>query len=115
MRELREFREAYPEFESAGIALAGVSSDSIESHRRWVERLRIPFPLLSDPERSAGRALGLVRRIGIGAWAIELFRRSTLLVDERGSVAVAWSEVRVRGHARQVLAAARALRDVSRP
>lgn len=109
MRELREFREAHSDFAAGGIALAGVSADSLASHARWIERLRIPFPLLSDPERNAGRALGLVRRIGIGGWAVELFRRSTLLVDRHGIVAAAWGDVRVRGHARHVLEAAQAL------
>jgi thioredoxin-dependent peroxiredoxin len=115
VRELREFREAHPQFQDEGIAIAGVSSDTLESHHRWIERLHIPYPLLSDPERIAGRALGLVRRIGIGAWGVELFRRATLLVDERGMVSAAWAEVRVRGHAQQVLAAGRALRRLRRP
>lgn len=109
MRELREFREAHPDFESAGVAVAGVSSDSVDSHRAVIERLHLPFPLLSDPERSAGRTLGLIRRFGWGAWTVELFRRSTLLVDEGGIVVAAWGDVRVRGHARGVLAAARTL------
>lgn len=110
MRELREFREAQPSFEKEGVALAGVSSDTMESHARWIARLRLRFPLLSDPERTAGRALGLVRRIGIGAWGIELFRRATLLADDRGVIVAAWVQVKVRGHAEQVLTAARALR-----
>jgi peroxiredoxin Q/BCP len=110
VRELREFREVHPEFQSRGIALAGVSADSIESHRRWSERLRLPYPLLSDPEHRAGRALGLVRRLGIGSWSVELFRRATLLVDDRGMVAGVWADVRIRGHGREVLKAAEALR-----
>jgi peroxiredoxin Q/BCP len=110
VRELREFREAHPSFEKEGVALAGVSSDTLESHARWMARLHIPYPLLSDPERTAGRALGLVRRVGIGAWGVELFRRATLLIDERGIIVAAWTQVKVRGHAAQVLAAARSLR-----
>jgi peroxiredoxin Q/BCP len=109
VRELREFREVYPEFREHGIELAGVSADTLESHRRWVERLRLPYPLLSDPERSAGNALGLTRRLGIGSWTVELFRRATILVDDHGRVAAVWADVKVRGHARQVLEAALAL------
>ena len=109
MRELREFREAHPEFERADVAVAGVSGDPPASHRAMIERLHLPFPLLSDPDRSAGRALGLIRQFGVGAWKVELFRRATLLVDEHGIVAAAWGDVRVRGHARAVLAAAEVL------
>jgi peroxiredoxin Q/BCP len=109
VRELREFREAHPSFLEAGVSVAGVSTDTLESHAKWIERLHLPYPLLSDPERTAGRALGLVRRVGVGAWGVELFRRATLLVDTRGIIAAAWSQVKVRGHAAQVLEAARAL------
>ena len=109
MRELREFREAHAGFQEAGIALAGVSTDTIESHRRWAERLRISYPLLSDSKRAAGDALGLVRRFGIGGWTIDLFRRATLLVDVRGTIAAGWTQVKIRGHATEVLAAARGL------
>lgn len=109
MRELREFREAFRAFEEAGVAVAGVSADTIENHLRWSARLHIPFPLLADPERTAGHALGLVRRLGIGGWSVELFRRATLLADRDGVVAAAWGNVKVRGHASDVLAAARAL------
>ena len=111
MRELREFREAYPAYEQASVALAGVSTDSPRSHDTWTRRLRIPFPLLSDPDRVAGHALGLVRRLGIGGWSVELFRRATLLARADGIVAAAWTEVRIRGHAAKVLEAARALGD----
>jgi peroxiredoxin Q/BCP len=109
VRELREFREAYPAYQAASVAVAGVSTDSPDSHRKWARRLKIPFPLLSDPERVAGHELGLVRRLGIGGWAVELFRRATLLTNREGLVAAAWSDVHIRGHAEEVLQAARAL------
>ena len=109
MRELREFRGAHPEFERTGVALAGVSTNTVESHREWGARLGLPYPLLADPERRAAEALGLVRRIGVGGWSIDLFRRATLLVDVNGRVAAAWARVRIRSHAAEVLSAARAL------
>jgi len=89
--------------------VAGVNRDTVESNRRWVERLRLPYPVLSDRDSQAGDALGVVRRIGIGEWKLELFRRCTFLIDARGKIAAAWEDVKVRGHARQVLEAAQAL------
>jgi len=93
-----------------GVAVAGVSRDSIASHRSWIQRLGLPYPLLHDRDRAASRALGLFRTIGIGSWSIELFRRSTLLVDDEGRIAALWGQVKIRGHAAEVLAAGRALR-----
>lgn len=109
MRELREFRERHGDFERAGVAVAGVSRNTLAQHREWAERLRLPYPLLADPEMRAARALGLVHTLGLGGWNVELFRRATLLVDADGIVAAVWGKVKVRGHARQVLDAALAL------
>jgi len=110
VRELREFRERYGDFEREGVRVAGVSRDTVEKHREWAQRLRIPYPLLADPGMSAARALGLVHTLGLGGWNVDLFRRATLLVDADGTVAAVWGRVKVRGHAQQVLDAARALR-----
>lgn len=61
----------------------------------------------------AADAFGGLRRIGIGGWTIELFRRRTVLADRHGVVAALWERVHVRGHAAEVLAAAKVLeRDI---
>src|SRR2546425_1599054 len=106
---MREFRAHYPELQSAGLEVAGISTDTPESSRVWSRRLRLPYPLLSDVERSAGTEFGVVRRLGVGSWSIEFFRRATFLVDARGVVVAQWDRVKIRGHALEVLDFARAL------
>jgi len=78
-------------------------------NRTWAQRLRLPYPILSDPERVAAEAFGGLRRLGFGAWTVELFRRRTVLADRRGTIAALWERVKIRGHAAEVLRAARAL------
>ena len=90
-----------------------MSRDTIESHRAWIRRLQLPFPLLHDRDRAAARALGMFRTVGLGGWSVELFRRSTVLVDDEGLIAAIWGRVKIRGHATEVLEAARALRRAS--
>ena len=109
MRELREFRERYGAFDQAGVAIAGVSPDTPGGNREWRRRLALPYPLLSDPERAAAEAFGLLRRIPLGVWKLDLFRRATLLIDRDGVIARLWTNVRIRGHAAEVFEAARAL------
>ena len=115
MRELREFREAHERFEAAGVALAGVSPDTLETHHWWSDRLKLRYPLLADPEHASARALGLTRRIGIAGWSVELFRRTTLLAGRDGRIAAVWGQVRVKGHAAEVLRAAAALAALPAP
>ena len=109
MRELREFRAHHAEFVAAGVTLAGVSRDSVSSNRHWVERLGLSYPILSDSDGVLGRSVGVLRGIQVGGWSIEFLRRSTLLAGADGRIAVVWTNVRIRGHALQVLDAARAL------
>jgi thioredoxin-dependent peroxiredoxin len=110
---MREFRAHYDALKEAGIEVAGVSTDTPESSREWARRMDLPFPLLSDEEREAGAAFGVIRRVGIGAWNVEFFKRSTFLVDARGIVVAMWRKVKVRGHAAEVLELARALPAVT--
>ena len=109
MRELREFRVHHDEYVRNGLAVAGVTRDSVSSNREWSGRLGLPYPLLSDPEGVAGAEFGVMRRLMIGGWKIDLFRRSTYLVDLKGVIAAVWREVKVRGHAQDVLETSRAL------
>jgi peroxiredoxin Q/BCP len=109
VRELREFRVHHHEFVASGIAVAGVSRETVEANAKWAARLELPYPLLSDRDGAAGRALHAVRTLPVALWTIELMRRATYLIDTRGIVAATWTRVRIRGHAREVLEAARAL------
>jgi thioredoxin-dependent peroxiredoxin len=109
VRELREFRERHAAFAAEGIEVAGINADTVEGNRHWAERLRIPYPLLSDPARSAAEAFGGLRRIALGTWSVEFFRRRTVLADRQGIVAAVWETVQVRGHAAEVLRSARGL------
>jgi peroxiredoxin Q/BCP len=111
---MREFRVHHPEFGAAGIAVAGVSREAASANAEWARRLGLPYPLLSDREGEAGHSFGVTRRVGIGGWNIEFFRRCTFLADATGTVAAVWGTVKVRGHAAQVLAAARGVAGARR-
>ena len=87
-----------------------MTRDTVESNALWTRRLKLPYPLLSDTDGAAGRAFGITRQIGIGGWKIEFFRRASILLDVHGVVAAVWEDVKVRGHATDVLEVARALR-----
>lgn len=109
MRELREFRVAHDRFAERGLVVAGVNRESPETNTRWARRLDLPYPLLSDHEQKAGDALRVIRRLGLGSWTVDLYRRATFLIDAHGLIAAVWGNVKVRGHAGQVLVAAEAL------
>jgi peroxiredoxin Q/BCP len=114
VREAREFRVHHDEFVRDGVHVAGVTREPPAANLRWSERLQLPYPMLSDADGTVSRELRVTRQVNLGAWKLDLVRRSTLLVDPRGIIAAVWSRVHIRGHAAEVLAAARAANGLSR-
>ncbi len=99
------FRDAFPDFEHAGVRVLGVSPDSVASHQRFVGKYSLPFTLLSDTEHELATHYGV--------WALKKnygreymgIVRSTFVVDASGVVRNVWRGVRVNGHVSEVQAA----------
>src|SRR5215467_8116368 len=55
-RESQDFRDLCGAFRKAGVDIIGVSRDSVKSHDKFIEKERLPFPLLSDEEEKVCKA-----------------------------------------------------------
>ena len=107
--ENKDFSALAGEFDKAGVALLGVSKDPPKKHQKFTAKHGLVAPLASDPE-----AMGLADALGI--WTEKNMygrsymgmERTTFLVDADGSIVQVWRKVKVRGHAEEVLAAAKA-------
>ena len=73
------FRDLHAEFAALGIEVFGLSTQSSEEQREAAERLRLPYPLLSDADLAWAGALGLPT---FQADGLILIRRLTLVVDD---------------------------------
>lgn len=74
-REACSIRDLSPRLRSTGLAVAGVSPQSPESHRAFREKYHLPFPLLADLDRFVIRLYDVLGPLGIGV------RRATYLID----------------------------------
>jgi peroxiredoxin Q/BCP len=45
-------------FGATGFHLAGISKDTVESHRKFSEKLQLRYPLLAEPDMTMPHALG---------------------------------------------------------
>jgi len=110
--QAQEFTKAMPAFKKLGVAVLGVSKDTIESHCKFRDKHKLNFPLLSDPDGAMLEAYG--------AWGEKIMYgkkrkgilRSTVLIDGNGKVAKHWDRVTAKGHAEAVLAA---IKDLGAP
>jgi peroxiredoxin Q/BCP len=101
-KEACEFTERLDDFVRMDATVLGVSTDSTASHRKFAEKHKLTFELLSDPKHEAIGAYG--------AWQPKKFMgrefmgtvRSTFIVDPMGKVAYVWPSVNPWGHANEV-------------
>jgi len=108
--ENKDFTALADEFAGAGVALLGVSKDSVEKHRKFADKHALSVSLASDAgEAGLSDALGIwTEKVNYGRTYMGMIR-TTYLVDSNGAIAQIWPKVKVAGHAAAVLAAARAL------
>jgi peroxiredoxin Q/BCP len=78
--EMQTFTERYDELFGEGVVVAGISSDSVDSHVRFAQSLGVPFKLLSDLDLAVARKYGSAGSEGRA-------RRSVYLIDRNGKVA----------------------------
>jgi peroxiredoxin Q/BCP len=101
--EADEFSKEYKKFKKDGIEILGISKDDVDSHKKFCEKMKIPYILLSDTETKVAKQFGV--------WGKKKFMgkeymgviRSTFLVDEKGKIFKAYPKVKAAGHAKQVL------------
>jgi peroxiredoxin Q/BCP len=108
--EAKDFSALAGEFSAAGVALLGVSKDSPQKHRNFIEKQGLTVPLATDSaEGGLSDALGIWAEKQLYGKRFMGMVRTTYLLDAEGRIARVWNKVKVKGHAEEVLAAARAL------
>jgi peroxiredoxin Q/BCP len=103
------FRDLAPAFRRIRTTIIGVSTDSLDSHRRFRDKMKFPFELGSDADHAVATLFGVWKQKNMYGRKMMGIERSTFLIDAKGAVRREWRKVRVAGHAEQVLEAAREL------
>jgi len=99
-KEACAFRDGFARFQAAGMVVLGCSVDSTDSHKDFIRKYNIPFPLLLDPDRKIAAAYGAANGIPI----LGLDRRITYVIDENGIIARVYPKVDPAVHSGQILA-----------
>ena len=101
--EARAFREMHEAFQKEGAEVFGISSDSVESHKKFAVEHELPFRLLSDPDKKVREMFGAV---GIGGMPA----RVTYVADRKGIVRMVFSSmVQGKKHSEVAIEAIRSL------
>jgi peroxiredoxin Q/BCP len=107
--ENKDFSALLPAFEKAGTAVLGVSKDPQAKHAKFAAKHGLTVPLATDADGGLSDALGVWGEKSLYGGLFLGMHRTTYLIDADGRIARVWRKVKVKGHAAEVLEAARAL------
>ena len=103
--EACSLRDNYERFLAQGYVVIGVSAQDARSHKKFIEKYNLPFPLICDTEHRLMEELGvwgekkMAGRTYMGAF------RTTFITDEEGTIVQIFTpkEIKVKEHAAQIL------------
>ena len=101
--EADEFSKNYNKFKKAGIHIIGISKDDADSHKKFCEKMKIPFVLLADTKTEVAKKFGVWGKKKFMGREYMGVSRSTFLVNEKGKIFKAFPKVKAAGHADEVL------------
>ena len=103
--EADEFSKEYNKFKKVGIEIVGISKDDVESHKKFCQKMKIPYILLADTGTDVAKKFGVWGKKKFMGKEYMGIIRSTFLVDEKGKIFKAFPKVKPAGHAKEVLEA----------
>ena len=102
-REACGLRDRFAEFQQLKAVVLGISVDSVESHKEFAGKLKLPFPLLADGQKKVVQAYGV--------WGEQQFMgktylgisRTSFLIDPKGTIAKIYPKVKPEEHTEEIL------------
>ncbi len=107
--EAKDFTSLAGEFAKAGATVYGMSKDKPAKLAKFAEKYDLSVTLLSDEASDATEQMGAWVEKSMYGKKYMGIERSTYLVGKDGKVVQVWNNVKVKGHAEEVLAAVKAL------
>lgn len=92
------------QFKEKGACVVGISKDSVASHQHFIEKLDLPFTLLSDPERQAIEAYGVWKEKKMCGKVSMGVVRSSFIIDENGILRGIYENVKAADNPAKMLA-----------
>lgn len=103
------FRDAFEQFQKAGITVLGISRDTVKAQKKFKDKYELPYDLLADPDMLLINRFDLVKPKNMYGKLVKGVKRTTYLIapaDAKGHQRLihTFEEVTPKGHAEEVLA-----------
>jgi len=107
-KEACNFRDELPKFSKLDAVILGVSPDSVESHRKFAEKYKLPFSLLSDEKKEVCDKYGAWQEKSMYGKKYMGVVRTTFIINEKGIIKKIFPKVKVEDHNKEVMEALKA-------
>ncbi|MFA5298256.1 MAG: thioredoxin-dependent thiol peroxidase [Lutibacter sp.] len=101
--EACNLRDNYHSFLAKGYEVLGVSADSAKRQQNFIEKNKLPFPLLADEDKTVINAFGVWGPKKFMGREYDGIHRTTFVIDENGTIEDVISKVKTKEHASQIL------------
>lgn len=106
--EACRLRDSWAEFTKLSAVVLGVSTDTVASHKKFVDKFSLPFPVLADIDKKVVTAYQVWGEKKFMGRTYHGTKRMSFLIDPRGRLVKIYSSVKPAEHADEVLADIRA-------
>jgi len=102
-KEACNFRDEFPKFKKSKAEIIGVSADSVESHKNFAEKYKLPFNLLSDEKKEIIEKYGVWQEKSMYGRKYMGIVRTTFIIDQSGKIRKIFPKVKVKEHNKEVM------------
>ena len=96
-------RDNFLDLKKTNIVVLGVSTDTVESHKKFIEKYNLQFELLADKNAEVSKKFGVFGKKNVFGKISLGIKRTTFLIDEKGKIKEVISSVDVGNHAKQLI------------
>tara|TARA_B110000914_G_scaffold164057_1_gene144575 strand:- start:1557 stop:2006 length:450 start_codon:yes stop_codon:yes gene_type:complete len=107
--EGQDFTRLNQQFIDSNSVVYGVSRESITSHDKFICKYDFNFDLISDPDEILCNQFGVIQLKKLYGKEYMGIVRSTFIISPEGNILKQWVNVKVKGHADEVLEAVKVL------
>ncbi|MBT5668785.1 MAG: peroxiredoxin, partial [Lentimicrobiaceae bacterium] len=101
--EACDLRDNYEMWIERGYAVVGVSPDSEQSHKKFIDKYDLPFPLIADTDKTIIKDFGAWGLKKLYGREYEGLLRTTFVIDATGIITNIFTKVKTKDHTNQIL------------
>jgi peroxiredoxin Q/BCP len=105
--EACQFRDDYADILAMNTIILGINTDNSESHKHFIKKQHLPFPLLSDETGAISKQYGSLFKLG----PIRFCKRHSFIIDPQSNIAKIYRKVKPVKHSHQIIADLKVLQN----